>query len=136
MTNQEAINSLKNIIEYWTVRPTEVEAAQKAIEVLETVESLQAELDQWKCDAISSTAKLGERRIEDGLACKLGDMVFLISDDEILEIELFGLMQTKYGLRCFDNTCDYFGTIGKDVFITKEEAEKRLAELEGGVSND
>jgi len=35
MTEQEAINSLKNIIEHWTYRPTEVEAAKMAIDALE-----------------------------------------------------------------------------------------------------
>jgi hypothetical protein len=35
MNNQEAINSLKNIIEYWSCRPTEVEAAKLAITALE-----------------------------------------------------------------------------------------------------
>lgn len=35
MTNQEAINGLKNIIEYWTYRPTEVETANLAIQALE-----------------------------------------------------------------------------------------------------
>lgn len=35
MEIQEAIKSLKNIVEYWTYRPTEVEAATMAIEALE-----------------------------------------------------------------------------------------------------
>ena len=35
MNNQEAINSLKNIIEYWTYKPTEVEAAKLAISAIE-----------------------------------------------------------------------------------------------------
>ena len=35
MTNKEAIKSLQNIIEYWTMRPTEQEAARLAIKALE-----------------------------------------------------------------------------------------------------
>ncbi|QNB45460.1 hypothetical protein BR63_03470 [Thermanaerosceptrum fracticalcis] len=35
MKEKEAIASLKNIIEYWTYRPTEVEAAKAAIKALE-----------------------------------------------------------------------------------------------------
>lgn len=35
MTNEEAIKSLQNIIEYWTCKPSEVEAAKLAIQALE-----------------------------------------------------------------------------------------------------
>ena len=42
MTIQEAIESLENIIEYWTCRPTEVEAAKLAIAALEASQS-----DAW-----------------------------------------------------------------------------------------
>ena len=34
MTREEAIKSLQNIIEYWTYKPTEVEAAKMAISAL------------------------------------------------------------------------------------------------------
>lgn len=34
MTREEAIKSLQNIIEYWTYKPTEVEAAKMAIDAL------------------------------------------------------------------------------------------------------
>ena len=37
MTREEAIKSLKNIVEYWTYKPTEVEAAKMAISALRTV---------------------------------------------------------------------------------------------------
>lgn len=42
MTTQEAIESLENIIEYWTCRPTEVESAKLAIAALEESKS-----DAW-----------------------------------------------------------------------------------------
>jgi hypothetical protein len=34
MNNHEAIKSLENIVEYWTYKPTEVEAATMAIKAL------------------------------------------------------------------------------------------------------
>lgn len=37
MTREEAIKSLKNIVEYWTYKPTEVEAAKMAIDALRPV---------------------------------------------------------------------------------------------------
>ena len=36
MTREEAIKSLQNIVEYWTYKPTEVEAAKMAIAALRT----------------------------------------------------------------------------------------------------
>lgn len=35
MTNKEAIKSLQNIVEYWSMRPSEQEAARLAIKALE-----------------------------------------------------------------------------------------------------
>lgn len=35
MTPEEAIKNLKNIVEYWTYKPTEVESAKMAISALE-----------------------------------------------------------------------------------------------------
>ena len=37
MTREEAIKSLQNIIEYWTYKPTEVEAAKMAISALRPI---------------------------------------------------------------------------------------------------
>ena len=37
MTREEAIKSLQNIVEYWTYKPTEVEAAKMAIAALRPV---------------------------------------------------------------------------------------------------
>ena len=38
MTPEEAIKSLQNIVEYWTYKPTEVEAAKMAIAALEEIQ--------------------------------------------------------------------------------------------------
>lgn len=43
MTREEAIKSLKNIVEYWTYKPTEVEAAKMAISALRPVSREQVE---------------------------------------------------------------------------------------------
>ena len=43
MTNEEAIKSLQNIVEYWTYKPTEVEAAKMAIAALRPVSREQVE---------------------------------------------------------------------------------------------
>lgn len=45
MTREEAIKSLQNIVEYWTYKPTEVEAARMAIEALKQPE--QKGLNEW-----------------------------------------------------------------------------------------
>ena len=37
MTREEAIKSLQNIVEYWTYKPTEVEAAKMAISALRPI---------------------------------------------------------------------------------------------------
>lgn len=43
MTREEAIKSPKNIVEYWTYKPTEVEAAKMAIAALRPVSREQVE---------------------------------------------------------------------------------------------
>ena len=51
MTREEAIKSLQNIIEYWTYKPTEVEAAKMAIAALRPVSREQVEKvwrGEWK----------------------------------------------------------------------------------------
>ena len=47
MTREEAIESLQNIIEYWTYKPTEVEAAKMAISALRPVSREQVEKGRW-----------------------------------------------------------------------------------------
>ena len=47
MTRGEAIKSLKNIVEYWTYKPTEVEAAKMAIDALRPVSRERIE-EAWR----------------------------------------------------------------------------------------
>ena len=49
MTREEAIKSLQNIIEYWTYKPTEVEAAKMAIAALRPVSREQVEKALMGC---------------------------------------------------------------------------------------
>lgn len=50
MTREEAIKSLKNIVEYWTYKPTEVEAAKMAIAALRPVsrERIEQNKRRWE----------------------------------------------------------------------------------------
>ena len=50
MTREEAIKSLQNIIEYWTYKPTEVEAAKMAIDALRPVSREQVEKMWTGCE--------------------------------------------------------------------------------------
>lgn len=54
MTREEAIKSLKNIVEYWTYKPTEVEAAKMAIDALHPVSREQVE-KVWRGEWIIPT---------------------------------------------------------------------------------
>lgn len=47
MTREEAIKSLQNIIEYWTYKPTEVEATKMAIAALRPVSREMVEKAEW-----------------------------------------------------------------------------------------
>lgn len=66
MTREEAIKSLQNIIEYWTYKPTEVEAAKMAISALrpitrEQVEKMRGEwLNFYNDFSTAECSKCGE----------------------------------------------------------------------------
>lgn len=70
MTREEAIKSLKNIVEYWTYKPTEVEVAKMAIAALRPVSREQMEKvwrSEWNqdergrvvCNRCNSIAAIG-----------------------------------------------------------------------------
>lgn len=58
MTKEEAIKSLKNIVEYWTYKPTEVEAAKMAIDALLPVNREQVE-KVWRGEWIAVREAVG-----------------------------------------------------------------------------
>lgn len=53
MTREEAIKSLQNIVEYWTYKPTEVEAAKMAIDALRPISREQVEKVWRGCEYCS-----------------------------------------------------------------------------------
>lgn len=63
MTREEAIKSLKNIVEYWTYKPTEVEAAKMAIDALRPVSRGQVE-KVWRGCEYCEKHKINLVRIE------------------------------------------------------------------------
>lgn len=80
MTKEEAIKSLKNIVEYWTYKPTEVEAAKMAIAALRPVSREQVEKVWPGCD-FCNTADFGEFGFEitkhyAKICCALGNWRF------------------------------------------------------------
>lgn len=111
------------------------ESYREIKEALETVEKLQAELDQWKREAISSTANLGEYKILEGQGLlhraqvKDGTPIFYYYVEDELFCEGSGIVESTY---LYGHTEYGIGELGKDWFLTREEAEKRLVEWEGG----
>ena len=80
MTREEAIKSLQNIVEYWTYKPTEVEAAKMAISALRPVSREQVEKVWSGCD-FCNTADFGEFGFEitkhyAKICCALGSWRF------------------------------------------------------------
>ena len=91
-----------------------------------------------------------EDKIEQGtlieVPCKVGDTVYIVGK-EIEEFIVSGIEITILSCECWEtNTIQftdknghskfdyfvYFGWIGKSVFFTREEAEKKLKELQNG----
>jgi hypothetical protein len=112
---------------------------EKLIELIEETE------DKYiKCirNSVEPRIDFGEffadRLIENGIIappCKVGDTVYIISDytNEILSRLIIGIIIKKdgYGF-IFDTQSSWSDTdIGKTVFLTREEAEKALAERSG-----
>jgi len=79
MNEQEAIKSLKNIIEYWTVRPTEIEAAKKAIEALEKQTPKKIDRVGNKCPICK--CYLASEPIEDHCCFSCGQAIDWSQDD-------------------------------------------------------
>lgn len=80
MTREEAIKSLKNIVEYWTYKPTEVEAAKMAIDALRPVSREQVEKVWRGCSWCNNEGKKPENwecslLDDDGFSVVVGDEV-------------------------------------------------------------
>lgn len=77
-TREEAIKSLQNIIEYWTYKPTEVEAAKMAISALRPVSRERVEQVWRGCSWCNNEGKRPENwecslLDDDGLSVVIGD---------------------------------------------------------------
>ena len=68
------------------------------------------------------------------LPCKVGDTVYFALLGRIIEKQVFSIVSFSNSTRIYcDGTSEYFRPedIGKTFFLTREEAEKALAEMEG-----
>ena len=100
-----------------------------------------------ECPAIINRLAELEDKIEAGtlveLPCKVGDTVYVVYSVEIVEWEVVSIQifenNTLFRLG-HKNTDDYnsfwLGELGDYAFLTKAEAEKRLAELKSQEVND
>ena len=68
------------------------------------------------------------------LPCKVGDTVYFALIGRIIEKKVFSIVSFSNSTRIYcGGTSEYFRPedIGKTVFLTREEAEKALREMEG-----
>ena len=102
---------------------------------------LSAEVGIYLTDCLNRLAEL-EDKIEQGtlieLPCKVGDTVYEVFKDHrppfIKETKIEKIVITEKGLRLRLARNSFYETaissLGKTVFLTREEAEKRLKELQ------
>lgn len=123
MTAEEAIKEFKERIElgkkeYLKDIPEYIEALEMAIEALEKVE-------QYK--------RLEEQGLLLSLPVKVGDMVYVIEDSKRInpmEIETICVGDSHISMWHVWHKFD-LDDLGKTVFLTREEAEQKLKEMEG-----
>lgn len=65
------------------------------------------------------------------LPCVVGDTIFEIYEGEIIERIVRGILFRGGELLGQDGNGSIFGIFGKTVFLTRQEAEDKLAEMEG-----
>ena len=107
-----------------------------------------AEIGIYLTDCLNRLAEL-EDKIENGtlieLPCKVGDTVYYTSPEYynslLVEYKVMEISQTREGIRLSVYgspkekgliTYLWASFIGKTVFLTREEAEKRLKEIDNG----
>lgn len=103
------------------------------------VEILQDTLHEWECDvSIRTLTEITEHLIANGVICppcKVGQIVWLVRDGKIEETTVEKIVLKDKGLYLkllcnsfYETTCR---SIGKTVFLTREEAEKALERSKG-----
>lgn len=121
MTREEAIKSLQNIIEYWTYKPTEVEAAKMAIDALRPVSREQVEKVWTGCDICGGDKKIKSDNFCGAATMRIvGDSIDLRGDEK--KIKFFGHI---YAPSFSVKFCPFCGKP-----LTDEAVDIRLKELE------
>ena len=126
MTREEAIKSLQNIIEYWTYKPTEVEAAKMAIAALRPVSRQQVE-KVWKGEWVKRHKHRGGFRRVTGMD-DMGEQ-HTITIDERCEYD--DLYCSKCGKQSPDNFLNFCGYCGAPM---TDEAVEMVMERFGGAT--
>lgn len=108
MTREEAIKSLQNIIEYWTYKPTEVEAAKMAIDALLPVSREQVE-KVWRGEWVKRHKHRGGFRRVKGID-DMGEQHEVTIDERC---EYDDLYCPKCGRQSPDNFLNFCGYCGE-----------------------
>ena len=93
-------------------------------------------------------SQLVEHLLQNGVLvppCKIGDTVYIIdeagdgecSEDYVLDVKVQQFFINEHGIAVdlklpLGMRCNTWMVVGKNVFLTEEEAEKALAKLKGG----
>lgn len=81
-------------------------------------------------DALAEYEDLEEQGLLLKLPCKVGDTVFDIFDNSVRENSITSIEFCKNRKYCiWAKKDEMLGTLNEDVFLTREEAEKKLEEM-------
>lgn len=113
---------------------------EKLIELLLTAEKVADEAGFFNCHKSQPKAELiADYLIQNGVIvppCKVGDTVYRITTSphtkikKIQETKIIRIAIDDEGVFLFCQRCPAKSVFGKNVFLTKEEAEKKLKEYE------
>ena len=124
MTREEAIKSLQNIIEYWTYKPTEVEAAKMAIDALRPVSREQVE-KVWRGEWVKRHKHRGGFRRVKGID-DMGEQHEVTIDERCEYDDLYCPKCGRQSPDNFLNFCGYCGeaftTAAVDIVMDRWEA--------------
>ena len=127
MTREEAIKSLQNIIEYWTYKPTEVEAAKMAIDALRPVSREQVE-KVWRGEWVKRHKHRGGFRRVKGID-DMGEQHEVTIDERCEYDDLYCPNCGRQSPDNFLNFCGYCGAPMTDEAV--EMVIERLEEFHG-----
>lgn len=93
------------------------------------------------CKKLAEYEQLEEQGLLARLPCKVGDIMFRINKgakNPVIELTVtqINITRRSYNLEVIDRDCGelmcFKNDIGKTVFLTRKEAEKKLEEMENG----